>query len=200
MEKCHKVVSDQNGKPKKAYDLTEDERYQANLMSRWRHSELHRILDEYEGKTIEEVPEKYRDKIECLRALIKGFFEEFVEYLKNHNGRLPRGKIKENGVNKKVSNMTEDEIYETRLYSKWKYSEERKILNEYTGRPIEEVPEEFREKIATLRELGLGMKKSKLSQAKQQRDVAKAKNDQAKELESQVSGELKKRGKNHEEQ
>lgn len=37
---------------------------------------------------------------------------------------------------------------------------ERKIIEEYVGRPIEEVPEEYREKIARLRELGqLGTKK-----------------------------------------
>ena len=96
--------------------------------------------------------------------------------------------------------MTNEQIDEQHLYSKWINSIERKILEECAGKPIEEVPEEFREKISTLREFGLGTKKGKLSQAKQQRDEAKTKNDQAKEPESQVSDQLKKRGKEHEEQ
>ena len=46
----------------------------------------------------------------------------------------------------------------------------------------------------------MGTKPSKLRQAKKQRDNAKSKNDQAKELEKQVSEQLKKRGQVHEEQ
>ena len=59
---------------------------------------------------------------------------------------------------------------------------------------------EDREKIAKLRIYGMGINPSKLRQAKQQRDDAKSKNDQAKELEKQVSEQLKKRGQTHEEQ
>ena len=43
-------------------------------------------------------------------------------------------------------------------------------------------------------------KKIKLNNAKNSRDSAKIKNDQAKELERQVSEQLKKRGQAHEEQ
>ena len=46
----------------------------------------------------------------------------------------------------------------------------------------------------------IGRRKSKLQQFKQQRDEAKTKNDQAKKLEQQVEEQLKKRGKNYEEQ
>lgn len=52
-----------------------------------------------------------------------------------------------------------------------------------------------------LLELGvINLKKNKLEEAKQKRDEAKVKNDKAKELEIQVTEQLKKRGKNHEEQ
>lgn len=74
------------------------------------------------------------------------------------------------------------------------------MLKKYAGRSIEEVPEEYRDKIAKLREFGLGLKKSKLQQTKHQRDEAKSKNSQAKELEQQVSKQLKKRGQTHDEQ
>lgn len=64
-----------------------------------------------------------------------------------------------------------------------KRTEEKKILEEYAGQSLENVPEEYIEKIAKLRTYGLGTKPSKLRQAKKQRDNAKSKNNQAKELE-----------------
>ena len=70
-------------------------------------------------------------------------------------------------------------------------------MEEYAGRPIEEVPEEYREKIAVLRSYGLD-KKARLSKAKQKRDEAKEKNEKAKELEQQVDLQLKRKGKSHE--
>ena len=60
------------------------------------------------------------------------------------------------------------------------------------------ISEEEKQKLL---ELGIiDLEKVKLKQIKITRDEAKSKNDQAKGLESQVSVELKKRGKNHEEQ
>ena len=57
------------------------------------------------------------------------------------------------------------------------------------------------EQFKRLLELGISFEnKGKLQQAKQNRDVAIERNNKAKELEGQVSEELKKRGKNHGEQ
>ena len=66
------------------------------------------------------------------------------------------------------------------------------------SRNLKSVP--YREKIAKLRSYGIGINQSKLTQAKNQRDNAKAKNEQSKELEERVSEQLKKRGQTHEEQ
>ena len=59
------------------------------------------------------------------------------------------------------------------------------------------ITEEEKQKLIQLGVINL---ESKLQQAKQQRDEAKSKNNQAKELEQQVSEQLKKRGQTHEEQ
>ena len=57
------------------------------------------------------------------------------------------------------------------------------------------------EQFKRLLELGISFEnKGKLQQAKQNRDVAIERNNKAKELEGQVSEQLKKRGKNHGEQ
>ncbi|MBO6244045.1 MAG: hypothetical protein J6O41_05735, partial [Clostridia bacterium] len=153
----------------------------------------HKVLQEYAGRELEEVSEEYREKIEKLRSYGLGLekndkkpaYEEIIEWLETHNGKMP------------VQRNSKDE---KNLYQRWYWSDEHKILQEYTGKPIEEVPEEYREKIAKLREFGLGLEKSKLQQAKQARDEAKQKNSKAKELEQRVSEELKKRGKNYGEQ
>ena len=99
-------------------------------------------------KDIEEVSEKK-----------KTVYEEVIEWLETHDGKLMQGVIKRDGKKLKVGEMTAEEHEEIKLYKKWYRSTERKILNEYAGRSIEEVPEEYREKIARLREYGLETKK-----------------------------------------
>ena len=105
--------------------------------------------------------------------------------------------FKVNGKKLNRDEMTTEQLEEKNLYARWNYSQEKKILEEYAGRPIEEVPEEYREKIAVLRSYGLD-KKARLKKAKQNRDEAKEKNEKAKELEQQVDLQLKRKGKSHE--
>ena len=195
----------ENGKQKNVSELAEDEKYQRNLMSNWRNTEEYKLLIQYTGKTIEDVPEEYRKKISVLREYGLGLeekmpYEEIIEWLETHDGKMPQSTFRKNGNKKKSSELTAEEKYQKNLMSRWYNTEEYKLLIQYTEQPIEDVPEEYREKIAKLRRLGLGMKKSKLQQAKQQRDEAKNKNVQAKELEEQVAEQFKKRGKKHEEQ
>ena len=67
-----------------------------------------------------------------------------------------------NGRSLKADEMTEEQRAEVNLYARWRISKECKILEEYAGKPIEEVPEEYREKIAKLRSLGIGGTKKKI--------------------------------------
>ena len=153
------------------------------LAQRWNNSKERKKLDEYAGVPIEEISEEYREKIVRLRELIavkKTTYEEVIEWLETHEGKLHS-----QGTEKK-------------LYQKWYKSEEKKKLDEYAGVPIYEVPEEYREKIAKLREFGI-MGKRKLNKVKQQRDEAKSENDKAKELEKEVEEELKRKGRIHSE-
>ena len=163
---------------------------EVNLYDRWYNTEERRKLDEYVGVSIEEIPEEYREKIARLREYGLGekkktAYEEVIEWLETHEGKLP-------GNGKKASKE------EKNLYQGWYNSEERKKLDEYAGVPIDEVPEEYREKIAKLREFGI-MGKRKLSKVKQQRDEAKSENNKAKELEKEVEEELKRKGRTHSE-
>lgn len=136
---------------------------EASLYDRWYRCPERKILEKYKERPIEEVPEKFREKIRVLRSYGLGIttYEQTVKWLEEHDKKMPRNIIYKNGKQVKREKMTEEEKEETNLYLRWyKYCPEKKILDKYVGRPIEEVPEEFREKIARLRELGqLGKRK-----------------------------------------
>ena len=181
---------------KKASEKTEKERDEGSLYRKWYKTKERKTVYKYLGIKLEEIPEEDRELVEMIRNFGYGItlFEEVIKFAEE-NGRLPKYYS-----SKKASEKTEKEREEENLYAKWLKSEEKKILEEYAGQPLENVPEEYIEKIAKLRTYGFGTKPSKLRQAKKQRDNAKSKNNQAKELEKKVSEQLKKRGQAHEEQ
>ena len=150
-----------NGKQLRSKEITKEQRKEVNLYARWKRSEERRILEEYVGKPIEEVPEEYREKIARLRSYGLGeeektTYEEVIEFLETHGGQFMHGGFKKDGKQLIRKEMTEEQRKEVKLRDRWWYSEEKRILEEYAGKPIEEVPEEYREKIARLRSYGLG--------------------------------------------
>jgi GTPase SAR1 family protein len=125
----------------------------------------------------------------------KTTYEELIEWLETHDGKMPKYGFGEKGKTKTANQLTEEEKGEVNLYGRWRRSEEYKILQNYVGKDISEVPEEYREKIAKLRSFGFGLKKGKKEKLKEvieDRDVAKELNEETRELEHQVSDELNK--------
>ena len=157
-------IKDENGKKKTLPNMTSKERDEINLYQRWNRAEEKRILEKYTGKPMEEVPKEYKEFIRKMREYGYGLErekkiqEEILEFIEsNANHNKPRGSIKdENGQAKTVKEMTEEEIYERNLYSRWSNSEEKRVLDKYTGRPMEEVPKEYKEFIRKMREYGYG--------------------------------------------
>ena len=154
----------ENRKTKNVNQLTKAEKEERNLYSRWLYSKENEILKEYEGKDILGVTEEYREKITKLRSYGLGLkqksaYEELIEWLKIHDGKMPRGGFAENGKAKSAAQLTEKEKEESKLYIRWVRSDEYKKLKEYVGRDVLEAPEEYREKISVLRNYGLGLEK-----------------------------------------
>ena len=184
---------------KKALEMTKEEKKEDSLYNKWFRTEEKKIVDRYAGIDKQEIPEDFRELVQTIRNFGYGLqsgltpYEEVMKFAEE-NGRMPKS------IKKKASEMTKEEKEEFSLYQKWLRTEEKKILKEYAEQSLENVPEEYREKIAKLRSYGIGINQSKLIQAKNQRDNAKAKNEQSKELEERVSEQLKKRGQAHEEQ
>ena len=156
-----------------------------------------------EDKNPEEI---WNQKMEMLKGLIDAKGEYLglteIEVKKVQKQFREQGSIK-TSLKLKVEGQSEPIPIGTWLDT------QRQKLNKYRGKTQEEIEkdetikDEEKRRVLELLKLGVSLPKKRvkdLQQAKQSRDDAKAKNDQAKELEEQVSEELKKRGKNHEEQ
>ena len=154
---------DGSKKAKSRYDFTKEERLEANLRSRWNTSDLKDLLDFYIGVPAEEIDEEFREKIMTLRSYglglprlkVVNLYEEYVAWLREY-GKKPRTAINI-GRNKFKArkDMTDLEAYEISLGQRFNRSEIRKVLNDYFGKPIEEVPIEYRYDVAELRNLGV---------------------------------------------
>ncbi len=164
---------------------------------------IRRKMKRYEGQEIANIPnEEDRESLEILERLDKEY--GLGESLKNAL------KI-EKWCKEKYG---EKEIYERRLPSVHSNNEEEKKLGQrlnnirtkmkqYEGQEISDIQNEEDRKIFKIidrLDREYNSKKIKLNNAKNGRDSAKIKNEQAKELEIQVSEQLKKRGQAHEEQ
>ena len=137
--------------------MSTEEQEETKLYSRWNSSKECKVLKKFAGKPIEEIPKEYRESISKLREYGLGkkkmtTYEEVIEFLENHNGRMMRSS---------KENNTQEQNEERKLYNRWIYSKEYKVLNEYSGRSLEEVPEEYKEFISKMREYGYGLEKKK---------------------------------------
>ncbi|MDR0978559.1 MAG: DEAD/DEAH box helicase family protein [Lachnospiraceae bacterium] len=146
----------------KTEELTKEELYETRLRSRWDSSEIRDIIVDNVGVDIEYVPERYRNTIEKFRRFGIGLekktaVENYIEFVLKNNGKLPKSAFSVNGKILKSGELNDEQKKEVLIYNRYWESVERKVLVSYTGYPIEEVPDEYREVITTLRTLGLGL-------------------------------------------
>ena len=128
--------------------MTEKEKKEVKLYDRWSKSEEKKVLEEYAEKQIEKVPEEYKEKIAKLREFGLGMkekttYEEVIEWLEMHEGKMMRSAIYKNGKYLKIEEITEEEREEVNLYARWRRCVERNILEKYNGRTIEEIPKKY---------------------------------------------------------
>lgn len=168
------IMEDDKKTVKKSKDMTKEERFELSIAHRWFRSEIRKKFIEYAETSLEDIPEEFREKIKTLRESVSNepkrksdkktsYFDEFVTWLDEHNNKLPRTKIYNKGKRIRDEFLTPEQLYEVKLYRKWERSEERRVLNEYAEKPLEDIPEEFRGKIAVLREHGILGKKKDIS-------------------------------------
>ena len=102
-----------------------------------------------------------------------------------------RGSIGKNGKVLTRKEMTEEQKEELNLYANWYNSKEYKILQEYAGQPIENVPEEYREKIETLRKHGIEPKQQRKITSQQLAEASIISSLTNPEMADKVDAELK---------
>ena len=136
----------------KASDRTEKEKEEDNLYKKWFRTDEKKIVDRYVGIDLEEIPEQHRELVQTIRNYGYGltYFDKVLKFAEE-NGKIPKK------INKKVSERTEKESEEDSLYDKWRKSEEKKIVDRYAGMKIEEIPEEHRKLVQTIRNYGYGL-------------------------------------------
>ena len=61
--------------------------------------------------------------------------------------------------------LTEENLFEKKLYNSWVRSDLRKLMIKYDGVKIDAIPEEYRDKISMLREYGVKVNQNKSKQA-----------------------------------
>ena len=134
--------------------LTEEQLYEKNLYGSWLRSDEKKLIDKYIGTPIEKIPEKDRVIVEQARYYgIEGkltFYQEVIRFCEK-NGRVPRA------VHGTKAALTEEQLYEKNLYSRWRRSDEKQLVDKYAGVPIEGVPEEDREIVEQVRNYGYGV-------------------------------------------
>lgn len=146
-----------DGKKASQKELIGDQRYEVQLYTKWQRSQLKTILKDYVGKPIKDVPIEYQEMIMTLRKYLletesKTTYILILDWLKEHNGEIPHSSFTKDKRPLSSKEMTEEQKTEIKLYKRWSYSMEKAIFDKYKGKPIEDVPEEFREKISLLRQ------------------------------------------------
>lgn len=89
-----------------------------------------------DGIPIDELPEKYqkyKEQIATLRDYGLGLkektpYEELIEWLETHDGKMPRSFISENGRQVKRGEMTQEEWTEVNINTRWRRSAEKAAL------------------------------------------------------------------------
>lgn len=108
---------------------------------------------------IQKKPERIRQKRTNQTA-----YEGLIEWMKTHNGKMPRGLIKRNGKTLSINEMTEREKEEVSLKRHWIKTPEYIALQACVGISTEELPlkyQQYKEQIICLRNYGLGLSKRK---------------------------------------
>ena len=158
MQFCEK-----NGRLPRGYNgtkviLTEEQIYERNLCGRWYRSAEKQIVDKYAGVPIEKVPEEYKAIVKQVRKYGYSIEEKVTTYQEimqfcEKNGRLPKAYS-----SMKATTMTEEQLYEKNLHTRWAESSEKQIVDKYAGISIEKVPEKYKAIVEQVRKCGYSIK------------------------------------------
>ena len=169
-----------NGRTKKVEELTDTEINESRLGRAIRNTQSYKAYCKTRELSIDNIPEefeKYKEFIEKHRKYdqekedklkkIKDekeecLYKDLVEWLRNHNGKMPNNYFYRDGECLHwVDQLTDKELSERNLYTRWLKSKLRNLMIRYEEVPLEDIPEEYREKIENIRNLKITKNKQK---------------------------------------
>ena len=129
-------------------EMTASEKEEKNLYLRWIRTKENKALRACEGIPLDELPDEYaeyKEKIARLRefGLGKTPYEEVLEWIRSHNGKMPQRAFFVDGKALKSHEMTEEQRYEKNIYQKWIRTPEYEALKACIGIPIDKIPKEY---------------------------------------------------------
>ena len=94
-----------------------------------------------------------KDFVRLLQERLReGTFKEVMQFCEK-NGRLPKAYS-----SMKATTMTEEQLYEKNLHTRWAESSEKQIVDKYAGISIEKVPEKYKAIVEQVRKCGYSIK------------------------------------------
>ena len=127
------------------------------------HQQLSKVdkhnLRKYDEEENRKMQEKKKEKEQWV-------YENLIQWLRTHEGKMPSTYFFKDGQWLHWNDqLTEDNLFEKKLYNSWVRSDLRKLMIKYDGVKIDDIPEEYRDKISMLREYGVKVNQNKSKKA-----------------------------------
>ena len=143
-------------------EMSDTEKEELRLERNYRKSKIKQIFNQFENGEIDCLPEVWNDIYDQIKALLgkidiiekTKIAKEYMEFIEK-NGRIPRQST--SGKKQIKRSLKSDELaYEESLARRWSNSYMRTIFEGYLEQQNEEIPQEYKEVISRLIELGVG--------------------------------------------
>ena len=149
----------ENGKQLTTEEMSSEDAEERRIYRNWFDSKEYKVLKACEGIPLDKMPEEYAEykrSIETLRSYGLGvtFYEKMIDWLSDHDGKMPRADIIKGKRRLSVAELSKEEQIERNLYRQWIRSPEREAFESCKDIPLDEIPDEYAEykdKIAELR-------------------------------------------------
>lgn len=183
----HSIVK--NGVELKIKEMTDEESYEVKLAKLIRSTNEYKAYIQTCNFEIQNLPDEFKQYITFIEKLRKydsekngkmqekkkekeqWVYENLIQWLKSHEGKMPSTYFYRDGQWLHWNDqLTENELFEKKLYNVWVKSNLRKLMIQFDGVNLNDIPKEYREKIETLRKYGVKINANKGKQIKKEND------------------------------
>ncbi len=173
-----------NGVDLKLKEMTDEEKNEVMLAKQIRSTNEYKAYIQTCNLEIKDLPDEFKTYIDFIEKLRKydeeenrkmqekkkekeqWVYENLIQWLRTHDRKMPSTYFFKDGQWLHWNDqLTEDNLFEKKLYNSWVRSDLRKLMIKYDGVKIDDIPEEYRDKISMLREYGVKVNQNKSKKA-----------------------------------